>query len=152
MLKLKFSLFLILSLFLFSKIFSQENIEELREHVDSVCQEPDHKHFNKLTLGYISPWQQTGLDLALKYSAKFDILSPCWFDIKPESHQGKFNTKLDGANYVNTGFMSELKERKPDIIILPRFRCEGFTAEQYSEWLKESNADQFIRILIRRLK
>ena len=53
MLKLKFSLFLILSLFLFSKIFSQENIEELREHVDSVCQEPDHKHFNKLTLGYI---------------------------------------------------------------------------------------------------
>jgi hypothetical protein len=152
MLKFKFSLFLIISIILISQILTQENIDELREHVDSVCQEPDHKHFNKISLGYITPWHQTGLDLALKYSAKFDIISPCWFEIRPESHQGRFNTKLEGANNVNSGFMSELRERKPEIKIMPRFKCEGFTAEQYSEWLKEANADQFIKILVRRLK
>jgi hypothetical protein len=73
---------------------SQENLDELREHSDSVCTEPDHKHFSGTTLGYITPWNINGLDLTLKYSAKFDIVSPCWFEIKPEELKGKFNAKV----------------------------------------------------------
>ena len=145
-------LYLFIFLTLISCIMAQEDINELREHVDSICQEPDHKHFNKLTLGYITPWNNNGLELSLKYSAKFDFISPCWFEIKPESHQGKFNSKIEGANNVNTSFMAELREKKPEIKIVPRFKCEGFGGQQYEEWVKEPNADQFLRILIRRLK
>jgi len=48
--------------------------------------------------------------------------------------------------------MSELREKKPAIKIIPRFKCEHFNAEQYEEFLKEENVDQFLRILTRRLK
>lgn len=133
-------------------LIAQDDINELREHVDSVCSEPEHKHFSKTTLGYITPWNTNGMELALKYSAKFDIISPCWFDIQTETIQGKFNTKIDGANYVNVNFIKELREKKSDIKILPRFKCEGFAANMYEQWLKEENVNQFLRILIRRLK
>jgi hypothetical protein len=143
---------ILLALVFFAGVHTQENINELREHVDSVCSEPDHKHFSKLTLGYITPWNSNGMELALKYSAKFDFISPCWFDIQPEVLQGKYNTKIDGANYVNANFIKELREKKPEIKIIPRFKCEGFAATSYEQWLKEDSVNQFLRILIRRLK
>ncbi len=143
---------ILLVLLFLSGAHTQEDISELREHVDSVCSEPEHKHFSKLSLGYITPWNTNGMELALKYSAKFDFISPCWFDIQPESMQGKFNSKIDGANYVNSNFINELREKKPTIKILPRFRCEAFAENTYEQWLKEENVNQFLRILIRRLK
>jgi len=85
---------LIFTFFLFILVNSQEDLNELKEHVDSVCSEPDHKHFSQKTLAYITPWNLNGLELALKYSAKFDIISPCWFDIKPEILKDKFNSKV----------------------------------------------------------
>jgi len=148
----KKAIILICILSLLSLCKSQENMNELKEHVDSICQEPEHKHFNKTTLGYITPWNLNGLELALKYSAKFDIISPTWFEIKHEIFQGKFHSKIEGANYINSNFMQELRERNPKIKILPRFKCEGFTRTDYEEWLKNEKADQFIRVIIRRLK
>lgn len=85
---------LILIVTLMSSVYTQEDVSELREHVDSVCSEPEHKHFSKTTLAFITPWNLNGLELSLKYSAKFDYISPCWFNIMPETLQGKFNTKV----------------------------------------------------------
>jgi hypothetical protein len=142
-----------LLIFIFASfINTQEDIFELKDHVSSVCSEPDHKHFSKLTLGYITPWNINGLELSIKYSAKFDFVSPCWFEIKPENLQGKFNSKIEGANNVNSNYIKELRENKPEIKILPRFKCEGFNAQVYEEWLKEENSNQFLKILLRRLK
>lgn len=92
------------------------------------------------------------MDLALKYSAKFDIVSPCWFQIKPEVLQDKFNSKIDGADNINTEFMKELKEKSPKTKIMPRFACTEFGTELYAEWLKPENSNHFIKILMRRLK
>jgi hypothetical protein len=92
---------LVIYLFFISNIQCQDNIEDLKEHVDSVCSEPEHKHFSGTTLSYITPWNLNGLELTLKYSAKFDIVSPCWFDIKPENLQGKFNSKVKFLNKID---------------------------------------------------
>jgi len=140
-------------LLLFSaSINSQESLADLKEQVESVCQEPEVKNFSKTTLAYITPWNSNGIDLVLKYLPKFDIISPCWFEIKPEILQGKFQSKIEGSNNVNMNFIQEIREQRKEIKVLPRFKCEGFNANQYESWVKEDAADQFIRILIRRLK
>ena len=114
------TIYYVLSIILLhSLVKSQEDINELKEHIDSVCQEPDHKHYTKLTLGYITPWNINGLDLSLKYSAKFDLISPAWFEIKHENLQEKFHSKIEGSNNINTKYMLELKENKPEIKIFP---------------------------------
>ncbi len=144
---------LLISLVFFSvEVNSQESVADLKEHVESVCQEPEVKNFSKATLAYITPWNSNGIDWALKYLNKFDIISPCWFEVKPETLQGKFQSKIEGSNNVNMNFIQELREQKKEIKVLPRFRCEGFNANQYESWVKEETADQFIRILMRRLK
>jgi hypothetical protein len=37
-------------------VLSQIDIQELREHVENICENPEHKHYDKITLGYITPW------------------------------------------------------------------------------------------------
>ncbi len=37
-------------------VFSQTNISELKEQVDNICENPEHKHYEKITLSYITPW------------------------------------------------------------------------------------------------
>ena len=93
---IKFSFFILFLCFIcLSGIKTQDDVQDLKEHVDSVCSEPDHKHFSQTTLAYITPWNSLGFETVLKYSAKFDIISPCWFDIKPETLKGKFNSKVN---------------------------------------------------------
>lgn len=50
------NLSLLLAFLLLSFAFTQESLGDLREHIDSVCQEPDHKHYEKTTMAYITPW------------------------------------------------------------------------------------------------
>lgn len=75
-------------------IICQESLKDLKSNIHSTCQNPEHKHYDKKTLAYITPWNNLGVELVLKYYAKFDIVSPCWFDLKPEILQGKFNMKV----------------------------------------------------------
>jgi hypothetical protein len=90
--------------------------------------------------------------MTLKYYNKFDIISPCYFDIKPEIMGGKFNSKIDGSNYVNMDYIEELKEKKSNIRIIPRFLCSDFNAELFKVWLEDANMEHFLKILIRRMK
>ena len=38
----------------------QEDINELRDSTSSVCLEPEKKNYDKITLGYITPWSLNG--------------------------------------------------------------------------------------------
>ncbi len=48
--------------------------------------------------------------------------------------------------------MTEMRERKPSIKIMPRFKCDAFDSEAYKNFVKEENVEQFIKILMRRIK
>jgi hypothetical protein len=101
---------------------------------------------------FIKVRNNKGLDMTLIYYNKFDIISPCYFDIKPEVMGGKFNSKIDGSNYINTDYIEELKEKKSDIKIIPRFICSEFNNELYKLWLDDFNMENFLKIFIRRMK
>ena len=40
---------------LFTYIVTNDYLQ-LKEEIDSLCQDPDHKHYDKITLAYITPW------------------------------------------------------------------------------------------------
>jgi hypothetical protein len=48
----KMIILLLLSLY----INSIEEFNQLKDEIDSLCQNPEHKHFEKITLAYITPW------------------------------------------------------------------------------------------------
>lgn len=47
---------LCLLIFTIALINSQEDIKELKEHLEHTCENPTHKHYDKVTLSYITPW------------------------------------------------------------------------------------------------
>ncbi len=61
------------------------------------------KNNSKINLVYFTPWNKKGSELVLKYAKKIDIVSPVWFDLKPEVLQGKYNTNVR-KNYSNIKF------------------------------------------------
>ena len=75
----------------------QKNIQEFIEESTTKCDKNEEKQFDKLTLAYITPWNKGGADYALKNAKKIDIISPCWFDLKPETLHGKFNVKVQAS-------------------------------------------------------
>lgn len=78
----------------FSCVYCQETIKDLIEETSRSCVNNDNKAFNKINLSYITPWNKEGQELALTNANKIDILSPCWFELKPETLHGKFNIKV----------------------------------------------------------
>jgi len=90
--------------------------------------------------------------LTLKFINKLDIITPCWFEIKPEILHGKFNSMIDGSNYVNTQFLKDVKAKNPNAKILPRFHCQNFNLDSIGLFLAPENRGHFFKVLIRRLK
>lgn len=52
------------------------------------------KNNNKINLAYFTPWNKEGEFFVKKFAKKLDIISPVWFDLKPEILQGEYNTNV----------------------------------------------------------
>lgn len=144
---------LLLIIALLGLISCQETIKELKEQTKEECSNPTHKHYDLLTMGYITPWKKNGYEMIEKYYNKFDIISPTWFELQPEIVNNEFNVKIDGANYVDMKYLKEIKSKNNKIKVLPRFHCSNFNVNDLSSWLgSEENSKKFIKILLRRIK
>lgn len=62
--------------------------------ISRVGTDKETKHNSKISLVYFTPWNKKGSELVVKYAKKIDIVSPVWFDLKPEVVQGKYNTNV----------------------------------------------------------
>lgn len=78
------------------------------------------KNYPLKTLAYITPWNKEGYDYVEKYSNKFDIISPVWFELKPDEIDGELQIILDGSNNIDSSYMKRLRNKNSNILILPR--------------------------------
>ena len=109
------------------------------------------KNYPLITLGYITPWNKEGYDYVEKYSNKFDIISPTWFELKPEEIDGEFQIILDGSNNIDSAYMKRLKDKNKNILILPRLHVSFNDKKIFNIWFTKE-ADQFVKVLERRIK
>ena len=109
------------------------------------------KNYPLITLGYITPWNKEGYDYVEKYSNKFDIISPTWFELKPEEIDGEFQIILDGSNNIDSSYMNKLKNKNKNILILPRLHVSFNDQKIFNIWFTKE-ADQFVKVLERRIK
>lgn len=99
----KFMLFLI-QMFLIELIFTKKGteskttsikFEDYHKEISSKGVNENTKNNKKgINLVYFSPWNKEGEAYVTKYAGKLDIISPVWFDLKPENLQGKYNTNV----------------------------------------------------------
>lgn len=130
---------------------SNIDMTEFLEIFNKIPTETD-KCSSKISLAYITPWNKRANQLIAKYINKFDLVVPVWFDLKPEEIKSKYNTNIDGSNYVDKELIKMLKEKNKNVKIIPRFNCQNFNSESFELMLKDDNTNVLIRNIIKRVK
>ncbi|CAH2069270.1 unnamed protein product [Thlaspi arvense] len=97
--------------------------EILTEH-SKASENSSTRHYDYAVLGYITPWNSKGYDIAKIFNSKFTHLSPVWYDLKSQGS----GLVLEGRHNADKGWIQELRSRG-NAMILPRVVLEAFPGE-----------------------
>lgn len=85
--------------------------------------EQDVKNFQGPVLGYVTPWNNHGYDVAKMFGAKFSHISPVWLQIKRKPG-GAF--VIEGGHDIDKGWVKEVS-RGGKVSVVPRVLFDGWT-------------------------
>jgi chitinase domain-containing protein 1 len=81
------------------------------------------KSFRGPVLGYVTPWNSHGYDIAKNFGGKFSLVSPVWLQVTVSSNEDYL---IGGAHDVDKGWMADVRNKGAKIV--PRLlfeRCES---------------------------
>ncbi|XP_048342643.1 chitinase domain-containing protein 1 [Sphaerodactylus townsendi] len=98
------------------------------EHKSYCAKKTKERNFLGDVLGYITPWNSHGYDIAKIFGNKFRIISPVWLQVK---RRGKEKFQFTGLHDADQGWMKEVKKNAKSIKIVPRVLFEGWTYQDF---------------------
>ncbi|XP_053383111.1 chitinase domain-containing protein 1-like [Mercenaria mercenaria] len=118
------------------------------EHAAFSELEKQVKRFQGETLGYVTPWNGHGYDVAKIFNKKLTYVSPVWLQVKRKPG-GAF--MITGGHDVDKGWVSEVTKGKSTKMV-PRILFDGWTGADYqalfsSEDTMEDCIDAIIKFI-----
>uniref|UniRef100_A0A1A9X0P7 Chitinase domain-containing protein 1 n=1 Tax=Glossina brevipalpis TaxID=37001 RepID=A0A1A9X0P7_9MUSC len=92
------------------------------------------RNFNNTVLGYVTPWNSQGYNVAKIFTKKFNIISPVWFQLIKQA--GKYS--IAGDQDIDSSWITEVRRRGDSIDVLPRFVFEKFNDRDFSLLLSQT--------------
>ncbi|XP_017047737.1 chitinase domain-containing protein 1 [Drosophila ficusphila] len=87
------------------------------------------RRFNGTTLGYVTPWNSHGYDVAKIFAKKFDIISPVWLQIVKQGDR----YSVAGTHDIDAGWVTDVRRKgkqphnQRTVKVFPRFIFDHFT-------------------------
>ncbi|GAB0094465.1 chitinase domain-containing protein 1 [Sergentomyia squamirostris] len=104
------------------------------------------RNFENHVVGFVTPWNNHGYDVAKIFTNKFDVISPVWLQIH---RQGKQEYRITGTHDVNEGWMNELKKNSLQRVkIVPRVIFDKFEDDDFAKLLTFREERQVIAKLL----
>ncbi|XP_066995734.2 chitinase domain-containing protein 1 [Anabrus simplex] len=105
-------------------VTEEPQIKDILSHYKSYFEDTKKKNFKGHLLGYVTPWNNHGYNVAKIFAAKFDFISPVWLQISREG-QNKFS--VSGKHDVDKGWMKEVKKNSAlKVKVIPRLLFENW--------------------------
>jgi chitinase domain-containing protein 1 len=104
------------------------SVKELLDNYARYC-EPcsKEKNFAGHTLGYVTPWNSRGYDIAKIFAQKFDLISPVWLQIK---RTGRRKYELTGTHDIDSNWLQTIRQNSNDkTAVVPRILFEKLRME-----------------------
>lgn len=100
-------------------------------------EETSLKNFNGKVLGYVTPWNNHGYDVAKIWGSKFNYVSPVWLQVL---RKGPKQYELGGAHDIDAGWVKDVKKAGQSIgnKVVPRILFDKFTDKDFSQLLTYS--------------
>jgi chitinase domain-containing protein 1 len=137
------------------KLVSERNlvnryIESAREIIinnNRYCEScAEKKQLNLPVLGYVTPWNGKGYDIAKNFANKFDYISPVWLQIK---RNGRKKYELTGTHDIDTKWINKVKDNSnKTTLFVPRILFEKLKMEDlHSLFNDEEEIDALAKML-----
>ncbi|XP_072721757.1 chitinase domain-containing protein 1 isoform X3 [Ciconia boyciana] len=98
------------------------------EHRSYCSKKMKERHFSGDVLGYITPWNSHGYDIAKIFGNKFTLISPVWLQVK---RRGKERFQFTGLHDADKGWMKDVRKTSKNIKIVPRILFDGWTYQDF---------------------
>ncbi|XP_041982179.1 chitinase domain-containing protein 1 [Aricia agestis] len=110
-------------------------------------QDTSLRNFKNLILGYVTPWNSKGYDVAKSWAAKFNYVSPVWLQIKRQTPNIYI---ISGLHDVDNGWMKSVKQKgyTNNLKILPRLIFENWQPSDLRTFFMEPTAQTEQKALI----
>ncbi|KAM9221938.1 chitinase domain-containing protein 1 isoform 2-T6 [Dugong dugon] len=86
------------------------------------------RHFDGAVLGYVTPWNSHGYDVAKTFGSKFTQVSPVWLQLK---RRGREMFEVTGLHDVDQGWMRAVRKNAKGLRIVPRLLFENWTYDDF---------------------
>ncbi|XP_058060684.1 chitinase domain-containing protein 1 [Anopheles bellator] len=93
-----------------------------------------NKLFDGKVLGFVTPWNNHGYDVAKTWGAKFDYVSPVWLQVL---RKGPKQYEIAGVHDIDDGWVKDVKKAGSSINnrVVPRVLFDRFTDRDFSQLL-----------------
>lgn len=100
------------------------------------------KHFNQSCLGYVTPWNIKGYEIAVKFARKFTHISPVWLQLKIDHKTAK--PYITGLQDVDLDWMKRLRQSNPHVKIVPRVLLDHWNQYEIQHLLENSKIPSLV--------
>ncbi|XP_066269430.1 chitinase domain-containing protein 1-like [Branchiostoma lanceolatum] len=101
----------------------------LTEHTRYSISSLENKNFPGTVLGYVTPWNNHGYDVAKIFGGKFSLISPVWLQLK------RISAKIfhvEGAHDIDQGWINDVKKVSGrNVKMVPRLLFDGWSVHDY---------------------
>lgn len=127
-------------------------VKDILTNYQAFFTETDDYNFNGLVLGYVTPWNNHGYDVAKIFGNKFTHISPVWLQIK---RKGPKSYEVTGTHDIDKQWVVDVKnagrERKTKVV--PRVLFDGCTSNDYTALIKkEEEVNAMMETLVKSCK
>ncbi|PIK45990.1 putative chitinase domain-containing protein 1 [Apostichopus japonicus] len=118
--------------------------EVIGEHANYCSINLEKKLFPGDVLGYVTPWNGHGYDVAKIFGGKFSAISPVWLQIIRKA-PGVF--AVNGGHDIDKGWLKDVKKNgKRKVEVAPRLLFDGWTGRDYVEVFESEKEIQALSI------
>ncbi|XP_058500783.1 chitinase domain-containing protein 1 [Solea solea] len=86
------------------------------------------KTFPGLVLGYVTPWNAHGYDVAKTFGSKMSSVSPVWLQLHRRGHE---TFEITGLHDHDSGWVKAVRKSNKKVRLVPRLLFDGWSYQDY---------------------
>ena len=126
-----------------NSIFRNVKGRDILDHHAAYYKQTTKKMFDSTVLGYVTPWNSHGYDLAKTFGAKLNLVSPVWLQVTVSPNDDYL---IGGAHDIDQGWIKEVTKQGAKIV--PRILFDRWTGQNYVSLFQEKEKQQALKELL----
>ncbi|XP_013148325.1 PREDICTED: chitinase domain-containing protein 1 [Papilio polytes] len=126
-------------------------VKDILKYHATYHQDVSFRNFKNPVLGYVTPWNNKGYDVAKTWAPKFNYICPVWLQVKRQSPSIYI---ISGIHDVDHAWMKSVRQKgsQSNLKILPRLLFENWQPTDLKAFFTEPTAHAEQQALINEIK